>query len=146
MAVPRWAMVVLDAFLTSAPLDFTGVSVPQPVRERLTAAKQAKVLAGRPVGPSEAAYRRWVAQLGELSERQAAEAQQVYAVAAQLDKARDSGMTSATAALSRELRQLASALRDVQVPAAAPAVVEESVPVSVPDEVARRRAARRGSA
>lgn len=93
-------------------------------------------------GPTERAYRKWVAGLGVLSERQSAEAEQVYTLARLLDTTRVES-ASAAAALSRELRQLSAGLRDVIAPAAP---VEQATPAGVADEVARRRAARRNEA
>jgi hypothetical protein len=94
-------------------------------------------------GPTEAAYRRWIAGLGELSPRQAAEAEQVYAVARRLDNA-DGGAASS---LSRELRQLSAALREVRAAPAAESQDAAAPPVDPVDELARLRAERRkGSA
>lgn len=96
-------------------------------------------------GTTEAAYRRWIGSLGPLSERQSAEAEQVYVLAAQLDTARSEGVVAAVAGISRELRQLSAGIRDVSVPASS-AEQETPPPTGVADEVARRRAERRRDA
>jgi hypothetical protein len=88
----------------------------------------------------EQSYRTWIRGLGRLSARQAAIAEQVYAVAANLDTARTNGTpAAAVASLSRALFKAADAL---------PAERSEGAPrptgpVDKVDEVARKRAERR---
>lgn len=94
-------------------------------------------------GPTETAYRRWVATLGPLSERHKAIAEELYVLAAGLDAYRvNNDATAAAAALARELRQTSAELRavgDVAVPPPAAA------PPTPADEIARRREDRRRS-
>ena len=96
----------------------------------------------RAIGKVERSYRAWVATLGELSPRQKATAEQVYALAEQLDKATDVPV-SAVATVSRELRVAAAELRDV---AALPAPAPAEKPRDGVDEVKARRERRRAEA
>jgi hypothetical protein len=90
-------------------------------------------------GPVEAATRAMVAELGRLSPRLEVQAQQAIRVAALLD-AEEAGAQAS--ALSRELRQLTSTLREVHPAAPAPGP-EAAPPKSRLDQLAEKRAQRR---
>lgn len=93
-------------------------------------------------GPTERAYRAWVAALGPLSIHQQAVAEQLYVLAAGMDAYREKGdSTAAAAAVARELRQTSAALRDLGA-REVPAVPEPVAPAAEPqtaDELRRRR-------
>ena len=90
-----------------------------------------------PWGLIETRYRAWIKELGELSPRQLAIAEQVYRIAHLLD---DEEAGSQAAALSRELRIAITDFQDVK----APATDGNAAATSHPDEVANKRAERRG--
>lgn len=92
-------------------------------------------------GPVESAYRAWVGSLdAALTLRQRATVAQVYALARALDHAPDEPL-SATATVSRELRQLADEMRDAgHVGIAHPDTAAAGPP---PDGVADLQAERR---
>ena len=95
-------------------------------------------------GPVETAYRSWIHGLGRLSPRQTAIAEQVYAVAANLDTARDNGTpAAAVSSLSRALLKVADALPTGER-ADQPAV--PTSPVDGVDQVAEKRRQRKARA
>lgn len=98
------------------------------------------------MGTTEKAYRRWVRSLGRLSERQEAQAQAIYVMAAQLDAIRDGiargepVLSGSSAAIFRALRLASGDMRDVQrLPEepGTPAPSDDTV-----DEVAKARTRR----
>lgn len=94
-------------------------------------------------GPVETAYRAWIEGLGRLSPRQTAVAEQVYAVAANLDTARMNGTpAAAVASLSRALSRAADTLPSDRGDGAQ---VPPPAPVAGVDEVANRRRERRAA-
>lgn len=98
-------------------------------------------------GPVETAYRAWIVTLGGLSPRQTAEAEHLYALAAQMDL-KSERPAAALATLSRAIAKTADRLRDEKnaipaMPAANPVVSE---PVDEVEKARRARADRRGDA
>lgn len=91
-------------------------------------------------GPVEAAYKAWVDSIrSALTLRQLAAVEQVYALARMLDAAPGEPLSAKTAA-SRELRQVASELRDAGAVGGMPVKDDDAPP---PDGVSDIQAARR---
>lgn len=96
-------------------------------------------------GPVEAAFKAWITSIeSALTLRQLAAVEQVYALARMLDAAPGEPLSAKTAA-SRELRQVADALRDAGAVGGMPPKVAEPAPDGVADIQAQRRRRQRGA-